>query len=247
MLPYYFIYQQALLNENSDMKSNEQKFIVDEYLAYIKNKAFPCIGAKAAMEQKHINCMVADHMACSKDDQIILQFLYSFVEEYRSSAEFYHSAAIIFNGPECCSEELFDGLLWQRLQSLANLDAENYSFDGRVSSDPSSASFSFSLKEEAFYIIGLHPLSSRQARQFKYPTLVFNPHSQFEQLRKNGKYENIKHAVRKRDIAFSGSVNPMLEDFGNASEVFQYSGRNYDESWKCPLKINHETENNSAT
>ncbi|MBA3674464.1 MAG: YqcI/YcgG family protein, partial [Chitinophagaceae bacterium] len=98
-----------------------------------------------------------------------------------------------------------------------------------------------------FYIIGLHTASSRQARQFKYPTLVFNPHAQFEQLKETAKYDMMKNAVRKRDIAFSGSVNPMLQDFGESSEAYQYSGRKYDESWQCPLKITHaETKHNSS-
>ena len=169
----------------------------------------------------------------------ILQFLYDFVDDYRNSKEFYHSAAIIFKGPEFINEEMFDELLWQRLQALADLDAENYSFDKRVNNAPSSPNFSFSIKEEAFYIIGLHANSSRQSRKFRYPTLVFNPHAQFEELRETSKYEIMKNVVRKRDIAYSGSVNPMLEDFGKSSEVYQYSGRKYDDTWQCPLKINH--------
>ena len=56
---------------------------------------------------------------------------------------------------------------------------------------------------------------------------------------RSGKYEKMKHVVRKRDIAFSGSINPMLKDFGEVSEIYQYSGRKYDDTWRCPLKINH--------
>jgi FPC/CPF motif-containing protein YcgG len=134
---------------------------------------------------------------------------------------------------------MFDKLLWTKLQSFSDLDAERYSYDERVDADPSSGQFSFSLHDEALYVIGLHPESSRRSRRFKYPTLVFNPHEQFEQLRRSDKYELMKKAVRRRDVIFSGSVNPMLQDFGKSSEVFQYSGRNYDETWKCPLKIHH--------
>lgn len=191
--------------------------------------------------------MVAEHMICPNDDKIILQFLYSFIEEYRSSKEFYHSAAIIFKKPGIHSEEMFEEILWQRLQALADLDAKNHDYDKRVSTDPSSANFSFSLKEEAFYIIGLHPSSSRASRQFKYPTLVFNPHALFEQLSETTKYDKMKVAVRKRDMTHSGSINPMLKDFGEASEVYQYSGRHYDETWQCPLKINHAAVKHNTT
>lgn len=222
--------------------------VVEEYLSFLENKEFPCIAAKAALARQQVKCMVAGNMAYPKDDTGILQFLYEFVDEYRMSKDFYHTATIVFSGPQIDNEKLFDELLWQRLQALENLDAENYSYDNRVESDPSSSSFSFSIKEEAFYIIGLHPASSRQARQFKYPALVFNPHAQFEQLRSTTKYEVMKNTVRKRDIALSGSVNPMLQDFGESSEVFQYSGRKYDETWQCPLKITHaETKHNPST
>lgn len=221
------------------MKRTDDKSPIEEYLAYLKNKEFPCIAARAAAAKQQVKCMVAGHMACPKDDHIILQFLYEFVDEYRNSNGFYHSAAIIFKEPCFYNEEMFDGLLWQRLQSLADLDAQNYDYDIRVEADPSSANFSFSLKEEALYIIGLHPASSRPTRRFMYPALVFNPHAQFEKLRQSDIYEKMKKVVRKRDIAYSGSVNPMLKDFGESSEVYQYSGREYDDTWKCPLKVNH--------
>lgn len=225
----------------------EETNIIEKYKAYLERKEFACIAAKAALAKAQIKCLVADHLACPKDDDNILQFLYAFIDDYRASKEMYHSAAIIFKGPDVCNEPLFDAFMWQRLQALSNLDAVKYEYDKRVAADPSSGNFSFSLKEESFYIIGLHPGSSRLTRQFTYPTLVFNPHAQFEQLRETQKYDNIKGAVRKRDVAYSGSVNPMLEDFGEASEVYQYSGRKYDESWQCPLKINHAGVNHHTT
>ena len=226
----------------------EEQQIIEDYLSFIEVKEFPCIAAKAAMARKNIQCMVAGNMACPKDDAAIIRFLYDFVEAYRAAEDFYHSAAIIFTGPEMYNEEMFDALLWQRLQALEVIDAKNYAYDTRVEADPSSAKFSFSIKKEAFYVIGLHPNSSRQARQFKYPALVFNPHDQFEKLKETTKYEVMKNTVRKRDVVLSGSVNPMLQDFGESSEVFQYSGRKYDESWQCPLKNTHaKTEHNSST
>lgn len=225
---------------NNQIKEPLASLINHEYLEFINNKQFPCIGAKAALAKQQIKSLVATHMACPMDDLAILNFLYSFVDSYRQSGDIYHSAAIIFRQPGVLDELMFEELMWKRLQSLSDLDAKHFSYDQRVSINPSSPNFSFSLKQEAFFIIGLHPSSSRLTRQFKYPTLVFNPHLQFEQLRASSKYPNLKHAVRKRDIAYSGSVNPMLQDFGDLSEVFQYSGRKYDDQWQCPLKINHE-------
>jgi uncharacterized protein len=229
------------------MNTNKDKIIIDQYLSYLDNKAFPCIAAKAALAKKHVRCMVVDHMACPKDDAAILRFLYDFTDEYRHAEDFFYSAAIIFKGPTTITEPMFDQLLWQRLQSLTNMDAQQYSYDKRVSNDPTSGNFSFSLKEEAFFIIGLHPGSSREARRFAYPTLAFNPHAQFEKLRHENRYDKMKEAVRKRDTLYSGSVNPMLADFGEGSEVYQYSGRRYDSNWQCPLKINHATSQHHST
>ncbi|MBW8359646.1 MAG: YqcI/YcgG family protein [Weeksellaceae bacterium] len=212
--------------------------IIEQYLGHITNGSFPCIAAKAAVAKQQLQCLVVDHMACPKDDATILQFLYDFVDQYRSSATLYHSAAVIFKGPETSTEEDFDQLLWTRLQALYRLDAKNFNYDPRVASDPKSPDFSFSLKEEAFFVIGLHPNSSRPARRFKYPVMTFNPHAQFEQLRDMKKFENMQRVVRKRDLEQSGSVNPMLKDYGEVSEVYQYSGRHYDNQWECPLKIN---------
>lgn len=230
------------------MQRVESKDIQQEYFSYIDNKRFACVAAKAALAKSQIECFVADNMACPKDDRDILSFLYNFIDGYRNSKEQYHSAAVIFKGPQFVDDKMFDSLLWKRLQSLSDMDALSYKYDNRVKYDPASPEFSFSLKEEAFFIIGLHSASSRPARRFIYPTLVFNPHQQFESLRASGKYDMMKHVVRKRDIALSGSVNPMLTDFGDASEVYQYSGRNYKSDWECPLKINHASiEHNSTT
>lgn len=220
---------------------------LEEYKEYINNKEFVCVAAKAALARQQIHGMVAGHMACPKDDYDILQFLYSFIDTYRNSNELYHSAVVIFDTSGITTEEHFDALLWQRLQALSALDARHYPFDARVNAEPTSPNFSFSLKQEAFFIIGLHPNSSRAGRQFRYPALVFNPHEQFEQLKEMHKYNSLKKVVRKRDLSVSGSVNPMLEDFGAASEVYQYSGRQYNKQWKCPLKIYHaQPANNSA-
>jgi FPC/CPF motif-containing protein YcgG len=222
--------------------------IINGYFSFLADKSFPCIGAKAALAKDQIQCMVAGHMACPSDDVAILQFLYNFVESYRNSKGSFHSAAIIFSKPSITTEEIFEELLWSRLGALRNLDEKNYACDSRVDPDPSSANFSFSLKEEAFFIVGLHPGSSRRARQFQYPALVFNPHAEFEKLRKqhNG-YERLKAIVRKRDILYSGSVNPMLQDFGLDSEARQYSGRRYSNQWECPLAIDYGKIDNHSS
>ena len=221
--------------------------IAGEYLDFINEKNFPCIAAKAALSADQIKIMVAGHLGCPKDDADIVRFLYGFVDLYRTANTSYHSAVIIFAHPEECSEEQFSDMLWHRLQAISDLDAKQFGWDPRVGKDTSSRDFSFSVKEEALYVIGLHARSSRKARQFKYPAIVFNPHQQFERLRATNKYLSMREAVRKRDIKLSGSVNPMLADFGESSEVFQYSGLQYDNNWKCPFIAKHANAEHHST
>lgn len=222
--------------------------IIDEYILHLSAKDFPCIGAKASIQKDQSKFMVADHIGCPKDDREILKFLYDFIDEYRNTTEGYYSASILFKQPTTLTEEEFDSYLWTRLQSLADMDSVNYSHDKHVSDDPGSPDFCYSLKEEAFFIIGMHAGSSRASRHFKYPVLIFNPHAQFQKLRQTKAYSTMQNVIRAKDILYSGSVNPMLMDFAKGLEVNQYSGRNYDDSWKCPLKINHaELKHNTST
>ncbi|MCE3255755.1 MAG: hypothetical protein K0R25_1249 [Rickettsiaceae bacterium] len=210
-----------------------------EYIDYIKNSNFPCVAAKTALRLDRLKCLVVQDMRSDEENEKILGFIYDFIKFYRSREEIFHSLAIIFEKPDLENAEQFEKLIWQKLQALSRLDAKNFKYDCRVDADPHSEKFSFSLGEEAFFVVGLQPHSSRLARRFKYPALVFNPHDQFEKLREKNCFERIKATVRFRDKKFFGSINPMLEDYGNSSEVMQYSGKKYDSNWKCPLRIFH--------
>ncbi|AXG75182.1 YqcI/YcgG family protein [Flavobacterium arcticum] len=218
--------------------------VSEDFKSMLKDKIFPCVAAKAALVKDQLKIMTAGHMGCPKDDKAILEFIYDFLEGYRNSDKLFHSAVIIFPNTEIFNEDMYEKLFWSRLQALADADAKKYNYDIKVSPNPDSKNFSFSLGEEAFFIIGLHPASSRKARQFKYPAIVFNPHAQFEKLRENKQYIKIKNIVRKKDFVLSGSINPMLQDFGEASEVYQYTGRHYTNNWKCPFNSNHNKINN---
>ncbi len=214
----------------------EETEIIEAFQAHLSIQDFPCVGAKASVHQGLSRCYVAGHMGCPKDDTAILNFLYDFVDELRAKPKDFYSAAVIFSLPAQTNEMEFDQLFWQRLQALTDLDSQNYAHDSRVSSDPKSSAFCYSLKQEAFFIVGLHSGSNRESRKFKYPVIVFNPHIQFENLRATGGYDRLKQVIRKRDEVYSGSVNPMLTDFTKGSAVSQYSGRLYDKDWECPYQ-----------
>jgi FPC/CPF motif-containing protein YcgG len=111
-----------------------------------------------------------------------------------------------------------------------------YSHDPRVSNKPDSEKFSYSVKGEAFFMLVLHPKSPRFARRFSVPTVVFNAHQQFEDLRKKNIFEKVRDLIRKRDKFLQGYINPMLVNYGIKSETFQYTGELYEKTAQCPFK-----------
>jgi len=92
------------------------------------------------------------------------------------------------------------------------------------------------LHKTSFYIVGMHPNSSRFARKSPYTMIVFNLHAQFEKLRETNRYDRVRDLIRHRDKSYQGFVNPMLSDFGTNSEARQYSGRQVSANWECPFK-----------
>jgi FPC/CPF motif-containing protein YcgG len=156
---------------------------------------------------------------------------------YAKAPTLFTSFAFIFAASRDPSEIAFERAMWRRLQSLANKDAwRGQAYDSRVSPDPNSPHFSLSFGGQAFFVVGLHPRASRPARRFHYPTLVFNAHDQFEQLRAAGKYDRMRSKILERDVALAGSENPMLAAHGETSEARQYSGREVDGDWRCPFR-----------
>ena len=93
----------------------------------------------------------------------------------------------------------------------------------------------FSFAGTAFFVVGLHAASSRTTRRFAWPTLVFNPHQQFDQLREVGLYSRFQRVIRDAELDLQGEINPMLSDFGERSEAPQYSGRQVGPEWRRPF------------
>jgi len=140
-----------------------------------------------------------------------------------------------FQASRDVTEVEFERLVWKQLQSLHDLDATRFAWSSLVDADPISDRFGFSVAEHPFFVVGMHPNSSRLTRRFPYPTLVFNSHVQFKRLKERGMYQRIQREVRARELTLQGSINPNLADFGEASEAAQYSGRAVSADWLCPF------------
>ncbi|MFC3230881.1 guanitoxin biosynthesis heme-dependent pre-guanitoxin N-hydroxylase GntA [Marinibaculum pumilum] len=202
---------------------------------FVEERSFPCVGAKAALGRDGMEFYVGRSLTDRRDDGALLLALYRFVERYRRAPTPFRSFVAIFEGPRLSGEAAFERALWQRLASMHRLDSRNNPWDPRVSDDPSSPHFSFSLRSEGFFVVGLHGAASRLARRFPHPTLVFNPHDQFEMLRQAQRFDPLRLAIRRRDTGLQGGPNPMATSYGEASEALQYSGRRVGADWRCPF------------
>ena len=203
---------------------------------HVEDRAFPCVGAKAALARGTLAVLACDRIDSAWDDVRIHDALLAFTEDYRRDASLFRSFAVIFEGPTDLDEAAFERALWERVQSLSDKDVwRGQDYDPRVSPDPANPHFSLSFGGEAFFIVGLHPHASRPARRFARPALVFNLHDQFERLRAENKYEGMREKILVRDEALAGSRNPMLARHGEASEARQYSGRVVGDDWQAPF------------
>lgn len=208
--------------------------VAQAFEAFIAKQAFPCLGAKAASARDSITLIEAGDLRDDHFDVAVVADVQAFAARAQAHTLF-TSFVVLFAPAPGMDEQAFEQAMWQRLQAWHAIDHQQFRWDSQVSDDPAAANFSFSLGGSAFYVIGLHPGASRPARRYRQPALVLNLHSQFEQLRTDGRYEALRAAITARDIALCGSRNPMLAEHGKAPEARQYSGRAVGERWVCPF------------
>lgn len=214
--------------------------IIEKFEAHIRSRDFPCVGAKSALGRDRMSFLVAGDIRCPRDDREIHRALKDFAAGYRADPVLFQSFVVLFNSPSALTEGAFEQAMWARLQALEAIDSRaGFTYDPRVSPDVDSPEFSLSFGGEAFFVVALHPAASRPARRFDVPALVFNLHDQFERLRAEGRYETLRQSIIDRDIALSGSMNPMLARHGERSEARQYSGRAVGDDWLCPFQRVH--------
>ena len=219
-----------------DLSTDTAHPLAERFRDFIRDAAFPCVGAKSAVAREQLRIVIARDINSAWDDLRIYAALLAFAQDYGRDDRLFQSLVVIFAEGEVASEVAFEEALWNRVQSLADKDAwHGQTYDQRVSSDPDSPHFSLSFGGEAFFVVGLHPSASRPARRFERPALVFNLHDQFERLRQTGRYEPLRSKIIERDVAVAGSVNPMLSRHGDTSEARQYSGRAVNADWAAPF------------
>lgn len=221
------------VSENFQKKVSENNKRKIEFKEFIVGQNHPCVMAQTVFSMDKVDFRVYENFGSRETAKALLSDLKGYIAKYDFDSPDFFTFIATFEGRKNLTEEHFEGLLWQQLELLHEVDDQPW--DPTVSNDPANPNFSFSIGGKAFYLVGLHPNSSRNARQSPLPTIAFNLHWQFEKLREMGAFTNVREKIRERDLELQGSNNPMLEDFGEKSEARQYSGRKVGEAWKCPF------------
>ena len=209
---------------------------VGAFRGFVLNPRFSCVGAKSAVMHESYRLGVYDRLAGAEATAGLCRDLFTFTREVdRADDGEFRTFVAIFRQPTDLDEREFERLLWVQLHKLNLRDAPLHDWDPSVSADPDDPHFGFSFAETAFFIVGLNPSSSREARRFPWPTLVFNPHAQFQHLKEEGRWERLQQVIRTREGQLQGSLNPNLADYGQATEARQYSGRAVEADWHPPF------------
>lgn len=233
----YSVYHEGALERLLDWRdaTARARLAHNAFRAFVTGDAFSCVGAKAAVQTGGYRFGYYEAMGDPAATHGLARDLCAFAAEFPHMSSRYRTFVATF-GEEPMDERTFEARLWKQLELLNELDAAYFPWDDSVSSDPAAKDFAFSFAGSSFFVVGMHPGSSRLSRRFVQPALVFNAHRQFRALRESGHFERIQSQVRARELALQGSLNPNLAAFGERSEARQYSGRAVEDEWRCPFR-----------
>jgi FPC/CPF motif-containing protein YcgG len=204
----------------------------------ILKKSYPCVAAIQSVA-KH-DYVIKSYSSFGQGEsgrklrEDLIQFL---ILRNETNSRFLSFWAIFEDSSPLESEMDFEEKLWKELSMISSEDEQETDW-GKNSTDPLDPSFCISLQGDKLFVVGLHPESSRFSRRFYTPALVFNSFTQFKLFQEEGTYEAMVKTNRARDVKFQGSVNPMVEQYGEQWEAIQFSGRNNSSDWKCPFHLN---------
>ncbi|MEX2238343.1 MAG: guanitoxin biosynthesis heme-dependent pre-guanitoxin N-hydroxylase GntA [Dehalococcoidia bacterium] len=209
----------------------------DALRALVLDPEYPCVGSRSAFNQDSYRFAHYPELASIDATAGLARDLLTFVREQPQIEGQFTTFIATFAGPKALDDKQFESLLWEQLRLLHAEDRKFHAWDPEVASDPSDRLFSFSFGGRAYFVVGLSPAAERWARHFPWPTLAFNAHYQFEELRASGQFERVQEVVRDRDRELQGDTNPNLADFGEHTEARQYSGRPVGHDWRCPVSF----------
>lgn len=207
----------------------------NELKSLVNRENYPCIAALKTLATQQFEIGFYGSLGKGQQSKKLANALLKFRDKQKETGSLELSYFAVFPESAEMTEEEFENSLWEELSLLSQVPDIDQTWDPAFSDDPQDKNFCFSLGGTAFFVVGMHPHSSRLSRRMKYPTLVFNVYEQFKELDRRGRYRPMIQVNRKRDTSFQGDVNPMSEKYNDTWEAIQFSGRNNSENWVCPF------------
>ncbi|MGN7611401.1 guanitoxin biosynthesis heme-dependent pre-guanitoxin N-hydroxylase GntA [Magnetococcales bacterium HHB-1] len=208
-----------------------------QFRSLVESSPFPCVAGQSTIKNRAFWHGIYQHMQSEEDARWLCHDLFDYIQIRDHLPGRFSTFIATFLEPEIASETVFEDLLWQLLQRLHALDVPHHAWSSTASSDTKDPNFGFSIAEQAFFIVGLNPASSRLSRRFSWPTLVFNSHDVFIEMENSGEIVRFQKPIRKRDLKLQGNLNPNLEGSEELSRAREFSGRAVPKNWRCPLRI----------
>lgn len=206
---------------------------------------YPCVAAVSSfLKHDFMSGNYKDFGSGQCAAQLASDLLKFKTEQRRLKSPFYSFWAV-FENDEVASEDEYEKKMWNELSAVHEFEIKNAGlqsseqlpWDPKFSRNPKDKNFCFCLGGDAYFVVGMHPQSSRLSRRFPYPVIIFNLYEQFDDLMKKNTFAPMVQLNRQRELKFEGSVNPMVEKHGQSWESIQFSGKNNDDQWGCPFKM----------
>jgi FPC/CPF motif-containing protein YcgG len=231
-------------NKSMVISSDEECTVKEQFKQHIKSINFPCLAAKVAFQRNTFSFGFYDLLGSKHTAKLLWHHLIDFINHQSSlweNNQMFTTYVACFRTPKDISEVAFEALLWKLLQLLHVEDVENgMKWADNYSDNPTDSKFGFSIGGRAFFVVGLHPNSSRKGRQFITPAVTFNSLEQFANLRQLKMFADVSQVVRNADIRQNKSINPNLILNEHHSDAFEYSGKLIQKGWTPDFKSLHQ-------
>ncbi|MER7156739.1 guanitoxin biosynthesis heme-dependent pre-guanitoxin N-hydroxylase GntA [Streptomyces lydicus] len=207
---------------------------------FIQTREFSCLGARAALKRDSITHRHYRRMGEASSAAENHRDLVEYVRTVRPllSDQSFRTFVATFDEPGTVDELAYEGLIWQHLQLMHDLDSRSFGLDKGATSDPALPNFGFHTGGHAFFVVGMHPGASRASRRFSASAIAFNSLAQFVLL--GEKFYSMQGAIRRRESKNNGSVNPSFTVYEYEQPARHFSGRFTEEDWQCPYASRHE-------
>ena len=203
--------------------------------ALVGQKFYPCVAAVQSVAKKDYVVHEAREFGTGVDRDGIRKAICDYLRSWMKTRSTTYTLWLTYPNDQVTTEDEFEQRMWSQLSNFTSLEEREQDWAPGWSQDPKDPNFTLCIGGQAFFVVGLHPLSSRPARRFPYPAIVLNAFEQFEDLTRQGAYEAMVEKNRQREIRFSGDLNPMVEEHGDKWESIQFSGKTNSSDWKCPF------------